>query len=58
MPTTKETQLLAALSQLLYEVRDFVPLDMRSKHLRIAISEADEIAREVTGKPTIQRTKV
>ena len=58
MPTPKETQLLAALSQLLYEVRDFVPLDMRPKHLRVAISEADEIAREVTGKPTIQRTKV
>ena len=60
MPTLspKENQLLAALNQLLYEVRDTIPLDMREKHLRMAINEADAISREVEGRPTIQRTKV
>lgn len=56
--TNKESQLLAALNQLLYEVRGTVPLDIREKSLRAAINEADAIARETSNQPPVQRTKV
>lgn len=56
--SNKEAQLLASLNQLLYEVRETIPLDIRSKSLRRAIGEADQIARETSGRPPVQRTKV
>jgi hypothetical protein len=53
--STKEAQLLGSLNQLLFEIRDDIPLDSRSKHLRMAINEADEIVREVSGLKPIQK---
>ena len=54
----KEAQLLAALNQVLYEVRNTIPLNARDPALRRSIREADQIAREVANQAPVRRTKV
>lgn len=52
--TNKEIQLLAVLHQLIYEIRDAVPLANRPKSLRRSIGEASQVFREISGQPPLQ----